>query len=179
MRANALERLLLEDPCGLFTFGLIVWVIGNCCSIGSEKVRKVGAALGGAALIAIFLFGMARHLEILNNILVSGGFAFLMVGSAWIVVSLLAFIIESLPRRREEPPAEPPPKESRPEPPPQEPSQPPPPQPTRSERAASARERYEEKLRTLEKAGLDDVELNAAREQAKQAYTRELDEILK
>lgn len=51
---------------------------------------------------------------------------------------------------------------------------PPPPPPTRDERAAAARERYKHQLHLLEGAGLDALELEAGRDEAKQRYLREL-----
>jgi hypothetical protein len=50
-----------------------------------------------------------------------------------------------------------------------------PPPPTRQEKAQAVRQRYEETLRLLEGADLDDLERKAARDQAKQKYLRELD----
>lgn len=53
-----------------------------------------------------------------------------------------------------------------------------PPPPTREERLASAQQRYDATLRMLASAGLDDTELQSARERAKQKYLREVDEIM-
>jgi len=49
---------------------------------------------------------------------------------------------------------------------------------TTVERAQAARGHYEERLRLLEAAGLDEAELNAARQAAKQNYLRELNEVM-
>lgn len=54
-----------------------------------------------------------------------------------------------------------------------------PPPPTRQERVAAAQQRFEATLRMLSTAGLDDTELQAARERAKQQYLRELDEAIR
>lgn len=54
-----------------------------------------------------------------------------------------------------------------------------PPPPTREERLAAAKQRYDSTLGVLSSAGLDDIELTAAKEKAKQQYLRELDEALK
>lgn len=54
----------------------------------------------------------------------------------------------------------------------------PPPPPTPKELAAAARDRYEMTLRMLSNAGLDEIELRAARAKAKQKYLRDLDEAM-
>ncbi len=54
-----------------------------------------------------------------------------------------------------------------------------PPPPNREELVAAAKQRHESILRTLESAGLDETELRAAREKAKQQYLRELDEAMR
>lgn len=53
-----------------------------------------------------------------------------------------------------------------------------PPPPTREERLKSAQERYEGTLKLLANAGLDDTELKAAQERAKQQYLREIDQVM-
>ena len=50
--------------------------------------------------------------------------------------------------------------------------------PSRDEVLAAARERYESTLRMLETAGLDEVELTAARARAKQKLLRQLDGLM-
>jgi uncharacterized iron-regulated membrane protein len=54
-----------------------------------------------------------------------------------------------------------------------------PPPPTREERLAEAKHRYEATVRMLENAQMDAVELQAARDKAKQRYLRDIDEVLK
>lgn len=49
---------------------------------------------------------------------------------------------------------------------------------TPEEMAAAAKERYAARVRWLEAAGLDEMELEAGKMKAKQAYLRELDGIL-
>lgn len=56
---------------------------------------------------------------------------------------------------------------------------PPPPPPTRKEKAAMAKERYDEMLRMIDAAGLDPLEDRGGREEAKKLYLRELDAIWK
>jgi hypothetical protein len=56
--------------------------------------------------------------------------------------------------------------------------EPPPPRP-REELAAHAKQRYDETLRLLAAAQLDEAELKAGRDKAKQDYLRELDSIVK
>jgi hypothetical protein len=53
-----------------------------------------------------------------------------------------------------------------------------PPPPTREERIAAAQERFDKTLALLASAKLDDTELRAAKERAKQQYLRELDEAM-
>jgi len=53
-----------------------------------------------------------------------------------------------------------------------------PPPPTQEELAEAARQRYERKLRSIEAAGFDAIELKAAKTKARQEYLRELDGIL-
>jgi len=60
-----------------------------------------------------------------------------------------------------------------------EPAAPPPPPLTIEERIAAAKNRYEETLRLLANAHLDEAELKAAQERAKQKYVHELDEVMK
>jgi hypothetical protein len=55
---------------------------------------------------------------------------------------------------------------------------PPPPPPTRESLAAAARERLSATLRFLEAANLDALELQAARQRAKQQYLRELERLM-
>ena len=47
------------------------------------------------------------------------------------------------------------------------------------ERVAEAKRQYENTLAMLANGGLDDVELNAAGDRAKQQYLRELDDVMK
>ena len=54
-----------------------------------------------------------------------------------------------------------------------------PPPPSREERLTAARKRYDHTLHLLASASLDDTELHAARERAKQQYLREMDEVMK
>lgn len=61
---------------------------------------------------------------------------------------------------------------------PPEPTEPEPPPPSRAVVAAEARARYEDTLRLLERAGLDDTELQAGRERAKQRYLREIEGLM-
>lgn len=53
-----------------------------------------------------------------------------------------------------------------------------PPPPTREERMESAKQRFEKTMRTLTAAGLDEIEMKAAHERAKQQYLRDIDEAL-
>ena len=50
--------------------------------------------------------------------------------------------------------------------------------PTREELLAAAKQRYEASLQMLSSAGLDEIELKAAQEKAKQQYLRDLDGVL-
>jgi hypothetical protein len=50
--------------------------------------------------------------------------------------------------------------------------------PTRAERIAEAKARYDTALALIDESGLSDVELRAARLKAKQAYLKELDQVL-
>lgn len=54
-----------------------------------------------------------------------------------------------------------------------------PPPPTQEERIAAAKRRYDARVSALENAGLDEMEVGAAREHAKQQYLRDLDEALR
>ena len=50
--------------------------------------------------------------------------------------------------------------------------------PTAEDNAKAAKLRYEGRLRMLDAAGLDEFELKAAKERAKQQYLREIDEVV-
>ena len=50
--------------------------------------------------------------------------------------------------------------------------------PTSEQQSAAALQRYERTLRLLAKAKLDELELSAARERAKQQYLRDLDRVM-
>jgi hypothetical protein len=58
------------------------------------------------------------------------------------------------------------------------PQPPPPPTPTRSDRIAAAKRKYGELLADLEAAGLNELELAAARERARQLYLTDLDQAM-
>ncbi|HYH66529.1 MAG TPA: hypothetical protein VD866_17680 [Urbifossiella sp.] len=66
----------------------------------------------------------------------------------------------------------------KPSPPRPKPPTPPPPKPTAEQVAAAAKEKYEARVRWLEGAGLDPIELHAGQLKAKQTYLRELDGVL-
>lgn len=192
-------QLVLLDPCGALTLAAVVLVIGHSAVGHDERVRRIGAALGGAVFLATIWLGIARRGDPLALAVCSLAWAGLTVGATWIVLAILAvpcrWVKKSLQdarhrreqraadrkraaeeaerreadrRRQEELAAW---RESER----QRAAASARPEPTRQERIAEAKRQYEETLRTLEQAGLDDAELQAARERAKQKYLRELD----
>ena len=62
---------------------------------------------------------------------------------------------------------------------PEEKEPPPPPPPTREQLAKQALMKYEERLSVIENSKLDDVAIKAAREQAQQQYTQDLDQVIR
>lgn len=192
-------RLLLTDPCGALFLAAIVLAVGHC-AIGQDHVlRRIGAALGGVAFLVTVWIGTAQGGDAGTLAVGSLGWACVMVGASWIVLAIIAppcrYVITSIraaqrererraeherwaaaererqedDRRRKEELRLQMEAERR------KAAESMKPEPTRQERIAEAKREYENTLRTLEEAGLDAIELNAARERAKQKYLRELD----
>ena len=148
----------------------------------------VGQAKGwrcaAAAFVLYLVTGSRLHptdvhdwFVIALHALLAGAFA---LAVAWIALAILTFFIQWIPKPKPGLPALP-----LPEPPHEcqeandHPIPPAPPPPTTEERAAEALKRYESKLQLIANARLDEVELKAARERAKQQYLRDLDEAMK
>lgn len=182
MNADLLLELLL-NPCGMIAVGVVMYVAGDWASNGKDGLRRLGAALAGAVLIAVMTFGILRRIDLLTLAFGAAGFGLFVLGTFWIVLSILSFIFSALaaamaPPIRELQPkmfAQPATPDLQPKPAPP----PPAPPPTREELLKAANERYEAALRLLENANLDSTELRAAQEKAKQQYLRDLDEAMK
>lgn len=185
MDKDLLEELLLS-PCGMMTAGLVMYAAGNRATAEKETPRRLGAALAGAALIAVMAFGIDRRMELLPLAVGAAGFGLCMLGTSWIVLSIVFFMLDAVVAAmaapvfhpKPETPLPPPPKPE-PEPEPVPPLPPPPPPPSEAERAAAARERYQQRLQLLEDAGLDEIELQAGRDEAKKQYVNDLDKVMK
>ncbi len=164
----------------MLAVGAVMYVAGDWASAGKEGQRRFGAALAGAALIAVMAFGILRRIDLLALAFGAAGFGLSVLGTAWIVLSLLSFLFGALASAMTAPIPEPKPSvfvppETAPK---SEPAPPPPPPPTREERLAAAKQRYESSLQMLASAGLDEIEFKAAQEKAKQQYLRDLDGVL-
>lgn len=192
---SALDTLL-SDPCGALTLAALVFAIGKCTVGPDERVRRIGAGLGGIVFLATIWIGVARGGDVFTLAATSLAWAGLTVGTAWIVTALATGLARSIhvrleearrlreladmERRRAEEERTRQEAEARhraemariaaaQQPPP------PAPEPTAEERLAAAKRRYEARLRLLAAAGLDEIELTAAREREKQKFLRELD----
>lgn len=182
MNADLLEDILLS-PCGSLTAGGVVYVAGHCATDGKHSLRRLGAALAGAALIMVMLFGIDRRMELIALAVGAAGFGLFVLGSSWIVLSILGFLLEPIVAAMAAPVIVPMPKlshrppEPEPEPEPLPPPPPPPPPPTREELVAAAKKRYERDLELAESLGLDEAELTARKEHLRQKYLREIDQV--
>lgn len=192
-------RVLLSDPCAALTLAALVFAIGSCAVGRDERVRRAGAALGGVVFLATVWVGVSREGEVLSLAVSSVAWAGLTVGTAWIVLAVIAGLVQWVvasvreSRHKQEQLAE----DQRRATEERERreaehrhaaelariaaerhhSQAPP--PTKQDLLAQAKARYETTLRMLETAGLDEAERAAARLRAKQQYLRELDETLR
>ena len=183
-----LESLNLEDAVPLALLVSILWVVGSqmakeysIAQVGAKRIAACGFVAYAIAGIAMWApDSIGEVLEIVVRALLAGG---LLMGMSLVLLPIIAVlyrntIARALNRKETEP--EPPqptaasiaPVES-PEPPPQDPA------PTTAERASAAQQRYDERLRVLATAKLDDLELKAAREHAKQQYLKDLDEVMR
>jgi hypothetical protein len=182
MNADLLFELLL-NPCGMIAAGLVMYVAGDWASNGKDGLRRFGAALAGAVLIAVMTFGILRRADLLTLAFGAAGFGLFVLGTFWIVLSILSFILSALaaamaplvPDSQPKTIVQPQLPELQPEPAPPAPA----PAPTREEVVQAAKQRYEDTLRLLENANLDSTEQRAAQEKAKQQYLRDLDEAMK
>jgi hypothetical protein len=176
MKAQLLLGLLM-NPCGMLALGVVLYAAGDWASAGRERLRRFGSAVAGLALIASVAYGIHRRMSLGTLALGSAGFGLGVLGTGWIVLSFLSFVVDALtpaPAAPPEPePQPPPPPPPQPPPPPLPP--PPPPPPTEEERIAAARERYEARLRRNQTLGLDEIELKAANQDARKKYLKEID----
>ena len=160
----------------------------------------VGAALGGITLLLTFILGVEQGYESSRLTVTALCLAGITVGSTWVVLAILTalthepflLVQEFRERRRckaERLALEKEEQERRdavlrhqeelariaanrkPEPSP--------PLPTTQEILTQAKDRYDARLRMLQTAGLDDIELNAARTRAKQQYLQEIDHVMR
>jgi hypothetical protein len=171
---------LLFDPCGTLAIGLVMYVAGDLASAGDPAARRAGAGVAGLTLIAVMAFGILSGMNLFALALGATGVGLLTLGTAWIVLSIAFAMFKALvsamtPRFPEVMPE--------PAPPILLPTFEPeplllPPPPTREERMASAKERFENALHMLSESGLDETELKAAQEKAKQQYLRDVDGII-
>ncbi len=86
---------LVDDPCGVFSVGVMLLLIGHSASLGRDGLRRVGAALGGVALLVFFVVNFGKH-SITTNLFLVAGFAGAFVGSAWILCVLVVVVRERL-----------------------------------------------------------------------------------
>ena len=85
-------KSLLGNPCGLLAVGLVLYLAGDWASGGREKLRRFGAGLSGLALIAVIGWGIAVKMPSFTLALGAAGFGLAVLGSLWIVFSVLAFL---------------------------------------------------------------------------------------
>ncbi len=174
-----------------FLLGVILILLWLGKTYANERQKLVGGLIAIVAFLAFAAFAFERlhprNAEELFHIALRALVTFgLTLGFSWIVLALLGGITRPIrdamrrsgenarQRRREQQPAWRPAPEPEPLPPP--PVVPP---PTREELLTAAQQRYQNTLRLLATANLDDMELRSARERAKQQYLRELDEVMK
>lgn len=200
-REPQIVETLMMDPCGGLVLAVAVLVVGCAATGQNQRLRSIGASIGGIVFLLTMVCGLVSNAVNIGNLaLLSVTGACAAVGATWIltpfIVSILNSLLEPLRVRRErqrederrryadlceqqryeaqrcheQEMARLKATHSRPEPP-----RP----PTEDERIADAKRQYEARLRTLETAGLNDVELSAARQYAKEKYLRELENILK
>lgn len=145
----------VRDPGGALMLAGIVFYVGRRTVRDREWPRKVGISLGGIVFLLTVWLGIAQGLDFGSLTMFSLAWAGLTLGSSWILLAafegLNPKIIDIFKTMRNR----------------------------RESATASARRKYEERLRLLESAGLDAMELAAAREQAKQQYLREIDKGLR
>lgn len=194
----AILQTLLNDPCGGGEAAAVLLFIGNVAVEGKPQCRRIGAALGGIALLWTLFVGLKDRCPVPPLTLVSLCWGGVTVGTAWILLPIIGAPVQWLvaamrlsrerkriaaerhaseqkeqerreaeDRHREEmarlaaqrhqsdPPA------------------------TAQERLAQAKQCYDERLRTLEMAGLDDTELHAARARAKQQYLHDIEQVMR
>jgi flagellar biosynthesis/type III secretory pathway M-ring protein FliF/YscJ len=201
---TVLHLLTGGDLCSLGLLILILTFVGQKMAATSPWALRWGWRIAAGAFVAFCVWGSLFYrptdAQTLAWIACRGLFAAgLALGPAWIVLAILGFIFETMVkpaidkaeemaaqaeqdrkqrqrdaeeaerRRREQEEYERRQRERVPAPPPA----------TREERAKAARERYEERLRMADHAALDDVERQAAREEAKRKYLREIDEAMR
>lgn len=196
------QILVNADPCGSLSAAAVVLFVGKIAVGNHENQRRFGAALGGLVFLIAFVAVVRRTGEPLDAAFKSVVWGGVTVGSSWVCTAVacavfqhavyapfrwLADRVQAAERdRTARLHAEAREREkqleheqylariaadaaARPKPPP------PPPMPTRAERIAAAKAKYDETVRALEGAGLGEVELAAAKEQAHQRYVLELD----
>jgi hypothetical protein len=194
-------QLLLKDPCGTLTLAAVVFAIGRCAVGNDERVRRLGAALGGIVFLATVWIGVAQGGEVGTLAVCSIAWAGMTVGTSWIILAISAGIarrleerirasrlkqeqddrqarslVEDRERREQEYKlAEMKAKQAAEA----EQKKPVIKNPTKEELIAEAKRRYATTLAMLESAGLEETELTAAKAQAKQQYLRDLDAALR
>lgn len=189
---------LLSDPCGGLVAAVIILFIGNGAVSRNERLQRAGAALGGIVFLAVFIRGVSVRGQPQEFAVMSMIWAGVTIGASWIILPIVAAVLYATivapwralcdahgrrserrewkkrerherleaERRHEETMARiaaerkaAPPATAR----------------TRAEHFSDAKRRYDDMIRDLESAGLNELELNAARERARQQYLTELD----
>src|SRR5262245_33710972 len=95
MTTDLLVELLLNQ-CGMLTAGAVMYVAGDWASAGKDRLRRFGAALAGAALIAVMTFGIFRGMDLFGLAIGAAGFAIFVLGNLWIILSLFSFVLDGL-----------------------------------------------------------------------------------
>src|SRR5437016_2023945 len=94
---------LTADPCGFLTAGVMLWCMGDAASRENAKMRKVGLAMGGITVMALFLNGLLHRSDAFLSLIASIGFGLFVVGRFWSVFSMLVFVFSCLPRPKPRP----------------------------------------------------------------------------
>ena len=87
---------LLLDPCGTLSIGLVMYAAGNRASAENDAARRVGAALAGAALIAVMFFGILSGVNLLTLAAGAAGVGLFVLGTCWIIFVIVFVMFGTL-----------------------------------------------------------------------------------
>lgn len=183
-----LEFINLEDFVPLALLVIVLCVVGSQMAAVSSTAQRLAKILAACGFVTFAIVGIAEwqaetpweFLQVVIRSLIAGG---LVLGLSLVLLPMLVVVYRNtlglVLANGEMKPEQPQQRKERDVP--VEKSDPPPPipPPTAAERASTAQQRYEERLRVLATAKLDDTELKAAQDRAKQLYLKDLNEVMK